>query len=654
MKNSTFVSGIQTMRQISVFLFSVFFSLSCFSQDLVRPPGGPDQAGERQRAEEKPKPPITDYKIISIANDTVVADTSLSIYKDYKFNYLRKDNFGLLPFSNVGQTYNKLTRDFSEVDEDLTPDFGARARHFNFKEVEDIYYYHVPTPYTEAYFKTVFEQGQTLETLFTINTSNNLNLFIGYKGLRSLGKYQNILTSTGNFQMGGSYNSPNQRYRLKTHFTSQDLMNQENGGLSELALEQYLSGHEDYLDRSRLAMNFTNAESTLYGKRFFLEHSYDIVASEDSLSYNRIALGHVLDFSDKKFVFLQGAPSPTLGPSFETVDLRDEVKHENIYNEIFVNYGNDLLGEIKLKAAMTNYNYGYNAVLELDEGRISNRLIGETIAAGGEYSNNFGPFDLQGELTIGLIGEYTGNNLKAEVGYMLGEENRVALGLTRNEEAPNFNFLLYQSDYINYNWQRDFGNVVTNGFDFSFEFPTLVNLKASYTSIANYAYFGLNEENAVKPLQYDGTINYVKIEGRREFRVGKFALNNSLMYQKVLDGNPVLHVPAFVTRNTFYFEDQWFKRALFLQTGLTLNYFTNYFMDGYDPVLAEFYVQNQQEFEGFPTVDFFFNGKIRQARLFFKLEHLNSLLMGNDNFSAPLHPYRDFSVRFGLVWNFFM
>lgn len=54
------------------------------------------------------KPLITAYKIVSVKGDTTYVDTSLTIQKDYKFNYLRKDNFELVPFSNVGQTYNSL------------------------------------------------------------------------------------------------------------------------------------------------------------------------------------------------------------------------------------------------------------------------------------------------------------------------------------------------------------------------------------------------------------------------------------------------------------------------------------------------------------------------------------------------------------------
>ena len=46
------------------------------------------------------KPSITLYKIYSLEKDTVFLDTTLSIQKEYKFNMLRKDKFGLLQFAN--------------------------------------------------------------------------------------------------------------------------------------------------------------------------------------------------------------------------------------------------------------------------------------------------------------------------------------------------------------------------------------------------------------------------------------------------------------------------------------------------------------------------------------------------------------------------
>ena len=179
----------------------------------------------------KSKTAIEDYKIISVTTDTTFVDTTLSIKKEYKYNYLRKDNFNLLQFANTGQTYNTLS--FNNFSQQILPHFGARARHFNYMEIDDVNYYHVPTPLTELFYKTVFEQGQLLDAFFTVNTSKRFNFSIAYKGMRSLGNYQNVLTSTGNFRFTTNYQSKNSKYQMRGHVTLQDLLNQENGGLSD-------------------------------------------------------------------------------------------------------------------------------------------------------------------------------------------------------------------------------------------------------------------------------------------------------------------------------------------------------------------------------------------------------------------------------------
>ena len=606
----------------------------------------PETASFQRESEEKP--PISAYQIFTVSGDSTYVDTTLTILKDYKFNYLRKDNFELIPFANVGQTYNKLSHNFNN--RDLIPNIGARARHYNFMEVEDIYYYKVPTPLTELYFKTVPEQGQTLDAFFTINTSERLNFSIAYKGLRSLGNYQNVLTSTGNFRATFNYATLNNKYRLKTHFVSQDLLNQENGGLTDQALSQYIRKEPEFDDRSILEVKFQNAENVLFGKRFFLVQEYDLAKGMK----NTLSISHELDFSDKKYIFRQDAPVPLFGESFKTSNLRDRVKLRNVDNVAGITYSNNTLGKLKFKAGVAHYNYGYNSIFILEDQTITNRLIGENYAAGAEYLKNFGPLKMYGDFMVNVAGDFTGHNFLAGVDYFLNENNLVKAELRSNESAPNFNFLLYQSDYINYNWQNDFENTSTQSLSVKLESTNLANVDASFTRTTNFAYFSSNEEGLTKPFQDSGELNYFKLKASREFQYGKFALNNTVMYQKVLNGEGVLNIPDFTTRNSLYYRDHWFKRALYLQTGFTLKYFTSYHMDGYDPLLAEFYVQNEQEFGAFPVVDFFFNAKVRQTRIFFKLEHLNSLIDGNNNFAAPEHPYRDFLVRFGLVWDFFL
>jgi len=127
------------------------------------------------------------------------------------------------------------------------------------------------------------------------------------------------------------------------------------------------------------------------------------------------------------------------------------------------------------------------------------------------------------------------------------------------------------------------------------------------------------------------------------------------MYQKVAQGSSVFRVPEFVTRNTFYFADYFFKGdPIYIQTGVTFKYFTEFYANSYNPLLSEFTLQNEQKIGGYPVFDFFINAQIQRTRIYLKAEHFNSNFTAPNYYSAPNYPYRDFVVRFGLVWNFFI
>ncbi|GAK93091.1 hypothetical protein JCM19298_1810 [Nonlabens ulvanivorans] len=63
----------------------------------------PQFGKEKDLTVEGEKPPITDYLIISQDRDTTFVDTTLTMAKDYKYNYLRRDDFELMPFHNIGR-----------------------------------------------------------------------------------------------------------------------------------------------------------------------------------------------------------------------------------------------------------------------------------------------------------------------------------------------------------------------------------------------------------------------------------------------------------------------------------------------------------------------------------------------------------------------
>jgi len=600
------------------------------------------------------KPHISEYKIISYERDTTYVDTTLTIYKDYRFNYLRRDDYNLMPFANVGQTYNTLAYDFSDLR--LKPRMGARARHFNYMEIEDISYYHVPTPLTELYYKTAFEQGHQLDAFFTVNTAENFNFSIAYKGVRSLGNYQNTLTSTGNFRFTSNYKSTNKRYNLRAHIVFQDLLNRENNGLKPQFIPLFVNNVDDFRDRGRLEVQFEDAENILDGKRFYLEHDYNLIDYSNHDSYTFLKLGNVLSFESKSYRYQQQRPFVEFGPSYAAQDLKDRVKLEEFYSKAFAHFSNNLLGNIQVFLGYTDFNYGYNSILILDEGRITNRLKGNVVEAGASYQKEYRGFELFGIAALNIAGDYEGNYILGQASFELDENNKAQATMYINSVAPDYHFQLYQSDYVNYNWQNSLRNIKTQHLQFDLQSKALLNASVSYTGIDDYTYFSRTEtDTTTTPFQYSGRVNYLKVEAERQFDFGNFSVLGRMTYQNILDGQEVFKAPELLGRASVFYTNEFFKKALFLQTGVTGKYFTEFEMNAYDPVLAEFYVQNNQTLGSFPMIDLFVNAKISQTRIYFKWEHFNALFTSQNNyFSAPGHPFRDAKIRFGLVWNFFM
>ncbi|QSS96032.1 putative porin [Psychroflexus sp. ALD_RP9] len=604
---------------------------------------------------------VSDYKQILANGDTISLDTTLTIRKYYKYNYLRRDDFGLLPFQNIGRPFNALTRDFSTLSQN--PEFGATAKHFNFMEANDISYYHVPTPLTEFYFKTVFQQGQNVDAFFTTNIKPELNLSIAYKGLRSLGNYQNSLTSTGNLRMTLSYQSKNQRYFARTHFVSQDLMSQENGGMTAEAVQFYEDELPEYDNRSSVAMQYENAESTLYGKRFYLNQAYKLKSNADSTSSAEVTAFHKLNFSDKEYQFQQTEATSIYGEAFENSNLYDEVEYQYVRNQLGISYQQKFLGKLSGFIEHTNYNYGFNSIVLQDDGNIvPNRINEDVLAVGGNYLTQFGGFKFKTNAALNLHDTFKGYDVNVTSSYQLDSTSTVSARLKINSALPNFNFLLYQSDYKNYNWYNpNFDNQNLQQLQLQLASKRFGTYKLSYQRIDNYTYFGLidnpdataNADTLVKPMQSEAQVQYLKFKAQKDFKVGKFGLANDVIYQQVLSGESAFRVPELVTRQSLYYQDFWFKKALFMQTGITFNYFTDFQSNAYDPILSEFFVNNQ-DFKSFYTADIFFNAKVRTARIYFKFENFPTIFQGNTNFAAPNYAYRDFVIRFGLVWNLFL
>lgn len=634
-----------------LFLFCFLFSTLCYTQnnDVKLVKSDSTRKSLREAPKQSPKAPHDWYKLYTLSKDTVFVDTSLTIKSDYKYNYLRKDNFGLLPFANDGHTYTTL--DFGYANFSAWPEFGFKAKHFNYLKAQEIKYYSVPTPLTELYFKTVLEQGQSVDAFVTVNTSKNLNFSIAYKGLRSLGKYLNSLSSTGNFRFTSSYQTTNKRYILNSHYVSQDFTNQENGGL--LNRLDFESEDSQFRDRARIDVVLGDAKAIFKGRRYFVDHSFRINKNENA---NNAIIEHQLNYETKSYNFKKAAATDYFGDGFVSSNYDDYVKYNALYNKVGATFSNSLIGKFNVFLENANYNYFYNRFLVSNNAvTIPNAIALHLNAVGGKYYYNKGKMKGEASFSKG-ISKQTFSTLDLSAKYTFNESNSISAQYQNISKVPDLNYTMFQSAFVNYNWFNNFKNEKSNALKVNATTQWL-SAEAQFIVLNDHLYFGNNSTSdtlvAVFPKQYGEAINYMSIKLAKEIKFGKFALDNTVLYQKVTQNDDILNVPQIVTRNTLYFSNHAFKKAMFFQTGFTFQYFTKYYANSYNPLIAEFYTQNSTKIGDFPLIDFFVNARVRQCRIFLKAEHFNSGFTGNTFYSAPNYPYKDFVVRFGLVWNFF-
>lgn len=619
------------MRNIFFFIF--FFSLFSFSQELDTSKVASVKAD------------IALYKIYNLQKDTTVVDTSLTIDDEYRYNYLRKDIFGLLPFSNEGYLYTQM--DFSKKKSFITPQFGFTAKHISYLNSNDINYYNVPTPLTDLYFKTVMRQGQSLDALLSLNTQRNLNFTVAYKAVRSVGDYFNNLTSSGHFRFMTSYFSPNKKYFLNAHFVGQDIYNQENGGLTDIS--QFENNEPSFRQRERIDVYFTDASSKLKGNRFFIDHNYKFKST------NSFVLKHQAFYESKFYEFIQNSPSTRFGNTIYG-SINNKTRYDVFYNKIGLSYLTSNFGELSffVDNSVVNQFFVNQITYSLNELYPSNvHTTITTVGAQYEFNKSNWKFNLQGQ---NAISEKPTSNYLGSIKYKLNDQTSFEIEANQASKIPDNIYILNQSSYDNYNWYNSFKNEKESSLKFK-ALTKWFSLSGQYSILQDKMYFYNTVERldslVIKPFQYDKNIQYYNVEIAKEIKYKNFALDNRIKFQDVKQDNKIVNVPYIITRNTLYYMNHVFKKAMLLQTGITLNYFTNYYADNYNPLLGDFYVQKESKIGGFPMLDLFVNARVRQVRIYLKAEHFNALFGDRNYYNTPNYPYHDFKVRFGLEWNFF-
>lgn len=618
--------------------------------------------GQREVANDSLKvhhPKISDYTYWKQDDlQSTIIDTVLTIESFYEQNYTQKDAFGKMYFPNFGQTFNPLSYENRKFKMNLLPE----GKSFNYLFAEDVKYYDVKTPMTEFVFENGLREGQYLSTTFAHNLTPQTNYSVRYRGLRSVGRYQNNRASNTALIATISHKSKNDRFKFWTHFTSQRINNDENAGIRDL--NQFV--YDDSLrttNRQNIAVNLNSAYTEFDARRFHLGGQYAILrnkADSTGTANTPLILKNVFTYEKQKYFYHETKEenyfTSALLPGFEHRNLKSL---ENLQNtsSIEFKWGDNLLVEAGLRYERVKL-YGEN---ELDQGlivipeQLEDNLLG---GIGRVY------FDWNEKIQLNANAEFKSGkifkglyHLNAELDIQPFEGYHIVGGAMVESSFPSLNLFYHQSFYKDFNYYNySFQNTNTQKLYGILNLEKLnTQVQANLYNIDNYVYVSSD----YRPKQLDSNISLFQVQADNLVSYRKFNLRTTAQYQKVTQNADFMPLPEVIARASLYWQSKMFDNKAEVQVGFNANYFTAFKSRAFFPVINEFMIQSEhpehgiQKIGDFPVLDFFINLKVDRMRIYLRADHFNSLWGENNYYSAPFTPFRDFKVQVGIKWYLF-
>lgn len=532
-------------------------------------------------------------------------------------------------------------------------------------------FYDVQRPYTNITAVLGMKQEQFVRITHAQNFSKRFNLAFGFNRNRSEGFYLRQQVDNTALFLSSFYRSRSNRYSLLFYTYWKTASCAENGGIAnDTTFEENTT-----LNRQLIGVNLAQAETFIrrrgvWAKQYFAfgepfpDKLQDTTQKRKSIE-PRSALFLITSLEDRDFQYTDKNPtdgfySTIYNDSLLTNDSTHLLKLDN-------SIGWQLLG-------VRNFYSDYKPAVIISAGHQGGHIWQDTITA------NFSDVYLQGSIElrnpyfsfrkivnadstpgIEYQGGFTGaararyivtgthaGDFTALVKLAYSFTNKNKLGITADitQRTPEWLFMHYSGNH--YRWLNDFQQTGLTRITLEDEWlPARLKLGAALSTYSKPVYF----DTVALPAQLNGSVTGYTLYLQHLLHLKWFNLQSTVLYNQLPDSS-VIRLPALTLRHSMFAELTPKKRPLKIQMGVDVFYNTKYLADAYMPNTSQFYLQNKRELGNYPYLDFWLSMKIRSVRLFVKLDHLNSGLMGNTYYMVPHYPQNDRSLKFGVSWTF--
>lgn len=601
----------------------------------------------------------TNLRLLREGTQTIALDTTLYNFQNY--SPLNQPDNPTIGLGSNGLAYRELLFRPSKT---IGFDAGFHSLDLYRLTQDSMKFYRPKTPYTELYYINGRSQEQTFKVIHSQNVKPNFNIGANFNRMTGDGFYVNQKADHLNAALFAWYESPNNRYNVVGDVIFNTIKAGENGSTTNDTIFEG-SSLDKMAERVRLsATGADRAMQTWRQTQFFLRQYYYIGRMDSLADGNASArilptqrFSHSITFTKDQYKFFKNEEDvfgvfPKL-PSQSFTKTNDSTKVSDLRNEF--NYSFYLRGksvsfiknELKLDLGLQNDLYHY------EQFDYRKNFSNTSLKAGLAYRLS-DKVNISADLQQIAQGPNAGDYLyEGSSSFLLSKSvGRIVLGAYTQNKSPEQMF--ERVNYQYHSWEKSFEKSKTNNLYFLFENVKFrLAAKAEYYLISNYLFYKESATpNQIEPAQFGSNINLLKLSLTKNFKFGKFSLDNYVVYQKT-DFQDVLRTPEVYTYNSLYYASRLFK-VLYTNIGFDLRFNTPFKAPAYAVNVSQFYNNNAPlEYSSYPVIDFWIKATLKRSNLFLKYDYANQDLFSKGFYTVRGYPMQDKLLKFGVSWKFY-
>lgn len=563
-----------------------------------------------------------------------------------QFNLARQQTIDYATLGNLGSSAQPQ---FFEIRPRLGFGLGVDAFRLYTLQPQQLHFYRNRRSFSDAYFT----QGKNnlesqINARFARTFSGGANFSLEYRSINNLGKY-NYQRDRHNALAAGLWLPVGKRYEGFLIFTQNVMRQLENGGIVS---DTVFSGDEF---QGPLAAAIRLPDSRAYtrfdDKAWNLTHHFRFAGS-DTGGKRVLRATHELQWEQVKFKFYDGDSTAGLGYDaayygpFLTNErgIRNYVRVNRVDNSFTINTFKSKVPGVPSDLLAVGIKHSlFYLHQEPEKSSFSNLFLTGNLAI--TPGKNFA-FTADGALGLFKnLGEY---QLRGSLKIGLGKAGEFSAALLSQRRPPD---LLHERLFVSQTsiWNLNLQKPVENSLSATYALP-LIGLQATARTILinNYLYYDQNGFSA----QSAAPLQVAQLLIRENIHLGWLHLDNTIALQQT-NRSDVFHFPNWFTENSLYIRGPLFQKRLLLSAGFDFRMNSAFQPDGYNPLTAQFYLQDEVTQQPYPWVDMFLAFKVQAFRFFARYENCNTFFDKTRVFYQTYpYPQTFGAFRLGISWRF--